>query len=234
MPQAVAYYRVSTKRQGTSRLGIEAQEEAVSLYSKLTETEVVKKFFEVESGKKNNRLILKKAVRYCRKHGFVLIIAKIDRLARNAFLVADLIQSGIKIVAADKPLADELELLEDAIKAQRVGDTISKNTRDALQAAKRRGVILGKHAAILVQNIRQQSRDHTLSMIPEIEKLRKEGYTTEGNILAQLKKRRIPPMRGPGYRWHPSTVHYLLKRIEKIQSPEKATKSYPAIPSPLN
>ena len=218
MTKAVAYYRVSTKRQGRSRLGMEAQEDAVALYCKFTGTEVVKKYFEVESGKKTNRPILKKAVRYCRKHGFILIIAKIDRLARNALLVASLIQSGIKIVAADKPLADELELLEDAIKAQRDGERISKNTTDALQAAKRRGVVLGKNAKELVRLVRQQSYDHTVAMIPKIDQLKAEGYTTEPQILVQLKKRRIPPLRGPGYRWHPSTVHYLLKRIEKLKS----------------
>jgi len=216
MVKAVTYYRVSTKKQGKSGLGLEAQKEFVDRYVKFTETTVVKEYFEIESGKKSNRPILKRAVRYCKKHGLTLIIAKIDRLARNAFLVSNLIQSGVKIVAADKPFADPLELLEDAINAQRAGETISKNTKDALQAAKRRGVELGKNGKVLARENRKKAYARAEIMIPMIEGYEARGFRSEGKIMVQLNLDKVPSARGG--QWGRATTHAMLKRVREIRA----------------
>lgn len=143
--QAVAYYRASTKGQKKSGLGLEAQQEAVTSVLLAHGMASVQDFFEIESGTRNNRPVLRRALRYCKKAGTVLIFAKVDRFSRDALFVASLIiASKVTIITADKPLARPLELLEDAIRAQREVETIRARTRDALAAAKRRGVQLGK------------------------------------------------------------------------------------------
>jgi DNA invertase Pin-like site-specific DNA recombinase len=216
MEKAVVYYRVSTPRQGKSRLGLEVQQQAVNLYTGFTRTKIVKEYCEIESGKRRNRPELKKALRFCKKHGLVLIIAKVARLARDALFVAGMLERKVKIVAADKPLAGPLDLLEDAIRAQREGEEISQRTKDCLQAAKKRGVQLGKHGKTLARINRQNADAFALRMIPVIETLKAEGFKSEGKLTRQLNSRKIPSFRGARCKWHRSTIHTLLKRIEFI------------------
>ena len=99
----VAYYRVSTDRQGRSGLGLEAQQEAVRSYLDGGSWQLVEEGVEVESGKRNDRPKLAEALKLCRLHQATLIIAKLDRLARNVAFVSNLMESGVDFVAVDFP-----------------------------------------------------------------------------------------------------------------------------------
>jgi len=138
-PQYVAYYRVSTQRQGQSGLGLDAQRAAVEPWR----GEIVAEFTEIESGKKSDRPELARALAACREKGATLLIAKLDRLARNLHFVSGLLESNVPIMAADMPEADRTFLQMAAVFAEWEGRKISERTRAALAAAKARGVKLG-------------------------------------------------------------------------------------------
>jgi DNA invertase Pin-like site-specific DNA recombinase len=140
----VAYYRVSTARQGRSGLGLEAQKAAVLAFIN-GRAELVAEFTEVESGKHANREELKKAIAACKKHKAKLVIAKLDRLSRNLAFIATLMESGVEFVAVDMPEANKLTVHILAAMAEHEREQISKRTKDALAAAKRRGKRLGNH-----------------------------------------------------------------------------------------
>jgi DNA invertase Pin-like site-specific DNA recombinase len=108
----VAYYRVSTAKQGRSGLGLEAQQEAVRSYLNGGAWQLVDEVVEVESGKRNDRPKLAEALRLCRLHGAILIIAKLDRLARNVAFISNLMESGVEFTAVDFPQANRLCLNE--------------------------------------------------------------------------------------------------------------------------
>jgi DNA invertase Pin-like site-specific DNA recombinase len=132
----VAYYRVSTEKQGRSGLGLEAQQEAVRSYLNGGSWELMAEVVEVESGKKNDRPRLAEALRLCRLHGAVLIIAKLDRLARNVAFISNLMESGVEFTAVDFPQANRLTVHILAAVAEHEREMISKRTKDAL-ASKR-------------------------------------------------------------------------------------------------
>ena len=138
----VAYYRVSTARQGRSGLGLEAQKAAVLAFIN-GNAELVAEFTEVESGKHAEREELRKAIAACKKHKAKLVIAKLDRLSRNLAFIATLMESGVEFVAVDMPEANKLTVHILAAMAEHEREQISKRTKDALAAAKRRGKRLG-------------------------------------------------------------------------------------------
>jgi DNA invertase Pin-like site-specific DNA recombinase len=139
----VAYYRVSTDRQGRSGLGLEAQQKAVMDYLNGGAWELVGGFVEVESGNKADRPELARAVDACRKHKARLVIAKLDRLSRNLAFVATLMESGVEFVAVDNPHANKLTIHILAAVAEHEREAISERTKAALAAAKARGRRLG-------------------------------------------------------------------------------------------
>ncbi len=139
----VAYYRVSTAKQGRSGLGLEAQQEAVRQYLNGGDWRLVAEVVEVESGKRADRPKLGEALRLCRLHNATLIIAKLDRLARNVAFIASLMDSGADFVAVDFPQANRLTIHILAAVAEHEAAMVSKRTKDALAAAKARGVRLG-------------------------------------------------------------------------------------------
>jgi DNA invertase Pin-like site-specific DNA recombinase len=139
----VAYYRVSTDRQGRSGLGLDAQQKAVTDYLNGGAWELVGEFVEVESGKKSDRRQLARAVDACRKHKARLVIAKLDRLSRNLAFVATLMESGVEFVAVDNPHANKLTIHILAAVAEHEREAISERTKAALAAAKARGKRLG-------------------------------------------------------------------------------------------
>ena len=218
MKEFVAYYRVSTPRQGKSGLGLEAQQEKVRMFKMETGYVLVKEFTEVESGAKNNRRKLQKALRYCKKRPCALVIPNVDRLARDALFTASLLNARVEIIPTDKPNADHLDILEDAIDAEKERRKISKRTRDALQSAKRRGIELGKNGKALARDNKRKADAFAANMISVIELLRSEGYTSEVLLTKQFNRRKILPFRGAGYKWHKSTTHTLLKRIERLNA----------------
>ncbi|MGF6641866.1 recombinase family protein [Paraburkholderia sp. MM6662-R1] len=162
----VSYLRVSTVRQGMSGLGFDAQREAVMHFLNGGQGELVGEFVETETGKGRDALDrrpqLRAALDMCKKHGATLIIAKLDRLARNVHFISGLMETGCDFVAADMPQASKVMLQMHAVMAEWERDQISRCTKDALRAAKARGVKLGVAGpANLKPNIeaRQQAAD---------------------------------------------------------------------------
>lgn len=152
----VAYYRVSTQKQGASGLGLEAQRAAVADYLNGGEWEMVAEFQEVETGKGADALAkrpeLRAALQACKKHGATLIIAKLDRLARNVHFVSGLLETGVDFVAADMPQANKVMIQMHSVMSEWERDQISARTKAALAAAKQRGVQLGRAGP---QNLRR-------------------------------------------------------------------------------
>jgi DNA invertase Pin-like site-specific DNA recombinase len=136
----VAYFRVSTKIQGASGLGLEGQDLAVERYRQSVNGTIVREFTEVETGtKKRHRPVMQEALAYCKRTGARLVIAKIDRLARNVHFVSGLMESGTDFVACDNPNATPLMIHILAAFAEHEAREISKRTRDALEAYKVNG-----------------------------------------------------------------------------------------------
>jgi len=135
----IAYYRVSTKTQGDSGLGLEAQRKAVTNYltsGVMNEGDTVKSVTEIESGRKNDRPMLQEAIQLCKDNGATLIIAKLDRLSRNANFTLSLVESEVKFVAVDMPQANELTIGILAVLAQDEAKRISDRTKSALSVIK--------------------------------------------------------------------------------------------------
>ena len=128
----VAYYRVSTDRQGRSGLGLEAQQRAVSEYLHGGPWELVGEYTEVESGKRSDRPELAAALAACKKRKATLIIAKLDRLARNVHVISGLLESAVEFVAVDFPQANRLTIHILAAVAEHERDMISQRTKAAL------------------------------------------------------------------------------------------------------
>jgi DNA invertase Pin-like site-specific DNA recombinase len=139
----IAYYRCSTARQGRSGLGLDAQQEAVQRYVTCSDGELLSEFTEVESGKKIDRAQLDAALASCRIHGAVLVIAKLDRLARNLEFIARLLNTGVEFVATDNPTANRITIQILGAVAEHEREMISQRTKAALAQAKVRGIKLG-------------------------------------------------------------------------------------------
>lgn len=156
----VSYARVSTAQQGRSGLGLEAQRAAVASYV-AGRGELLREFLEVETGKGadalDRRPELRAALVMCRKDRAVLLIAKLDRLARNVHFVTGLIESGVDFIAVDMPNANKVMIQMHAVMSEYERDQISARTRAALQAAKARGIVLGAAGpANLRRNIKER------------------------------------------------------------------------------
>jgi DNA invertase Pin-like site-specific DNA recombinase len=200
----VAYYRVSTERQGRSGLGLEAQQAAVRGFTK--GGEIVAEVIEIESGKRNDRPKLAEALRLCRLHKAMLVIAKLDRLARNVHFVSSLMESGIEFVAVDFPQANRLTVHIMAAVAEHEAAMISARTKAALAAAKVRGVKLGGDRgnirAIAAEGRRTAAQRRAANadrraadVAPVILELKAAGTSLRG-IAAALVARGIPTAQG--------------------------------------
>lgn len=213
----IAYYRVSTDRQGKSGLGLEAQQQAVMDYLHSTGGHLLESYTEIESGKRTQRPELAAALRTCKKQKATLIIAKLDRLARNVHFISGLMESGVDFIATDNPHANRLMIHLLAAFAEHEREQISQRTRDALAAAKRRGVILGRNGTEKLSQENSQKADHFATALKAtIEAIKAAGYKTVRAIAAELNRRAIPTAR-PGARWQIANTHALLKRIEQSQ-----------------
>lgn len=222
----VAYHRVSTARQGKSGLGLEAQERSIQEYARTKDAILVGAFTEVESGKLNDRPELGKALHLAKVTGATLVIAKLDRLSRNAAFLLTLRDSGVRFVAADMPEANDLTVGVMALVAQQEREAISRRTREALAAAKARGRKLGnpngaaalqraaKGNAASIQAIQSAADRHALDLAPVIESIRAEGITSFGSMAEQLNQRGMLTPRGGS--WHKSSVRNLLLRLDRL------------------
>lgn len=218
----VAYYRVSTARQGRSGLGLEAQERAVQEYARHAGGEVVAAFTEIESGKHADRPQLREALALADVTGATLVIAKLDRLSRNAAFLLTLRDSGVRFVAADMPDANDLTVGIMAVVAQSEREAISRRTKEALKAAKARGVRLGnpngaaalrragKGNAAGAAAASRKASTHAAKVLPIVEELRAGGLQSLGAIAEELNARSVQTLQGK--QWHRSSVANLLAR----------------------
>lgn len=206
----ISYIRVSTQRQGESGLGLDAQRAATDRYLQRIGGTVLREFTEVESGKRSDRPQLHAALRACKETGAVLLIAKLDRLARNVHFISGLLESGVRFIAVDMPHADKFMLHVFAAMAEEEGRRISERTRAALASAKARGVRLGRTAEKLAQANRDAAGQFASQVGPMIrDMLECEGLTFRA-VAEKLNKLRIAPARGD--KWHTSAVHRVHQR----------------------
>jgi DNA invertase Pin-like site-specific DNA recombinase len=197
----VAYFRVSTDRQGKSGLGLDAQREAVMNYLNGGRWSLVDEFTEVESGKRSDRPELEKALAACKKLKAKLVIAKLDRLSRNLAFIAALMESGVEFVAVDIPHANKLTIHILAAVAQHEREMISERTRAALAAAKKRGQRLGNpsiaEAAKLGRAaLKANARRFAANVRPIIDEIMRAGATSHNAIAAKLNERNVRTARG--------------------------------------
>ena len=217
MNKAIAYYRVSTDRQGKSGLGLEAQNKTVQQFATFKQWELIGEFTEIESGKKNNRPQLQEALKQCLKQKAVLVIAKLDRLGRNVAFISSLMESKVEFVAVDNPHANRLMLNLLAAFAEHEREQISTRTKEALKVAKNRGIILGKHGKnVLSQQNIKLADDFAETMTPIISELKSDGFITLRALRDELNNRSIASFR-KDCQWHLDTVFNITKRIDTLK-----------------
>jgi DNA invertase Pin-like site-specific DNA recombinase len=211
----VAYFRVSTDKQGRSGLGLEAQREAVLTYLDGGRWSLVQEFVEVESGKRNDRPELAAALAACKKHKARLIIAKLDRLSRNLAFIATLMDSGVEFIAVDNPHANKLTVHILAAVAQHEREMIGQRTRDALQAAKARGKKLGNPKLadarkLAVHGNKLSAARYAANVLPVIREIQASGVKSLRGVARALAARGIATARGGA--WTPVQVSDILRR----------------------
>ncbi|MFC0243578.1 recombinase family protein [Rhodopseudomonas telluris] len=225
----VAYYRVSTDKQGKSGLGLEAQRTAVAAFLNGGDWQLVREFTEIESGKRDDRPQLQAALDACRLFGAKLVIAKLDRLSRDAHFLLGLQKAGVEFVAADMPNANQLTIGIMAMVAEEERRAISARTKAALHAAKARGVRLGGHRAdrsgnpVTLSNeaialgraaIARRVNAKVSDMATIIRELQATGITSLTGIAAALNQQGVPTPRAAG-QWKAVQVRRVLDRLEE-------------------
>jgi DNA invertase Pin-like site-specific DNA recombinase len=213
----IAYYRVSTARQGRSGLGLEAQKQAVLQH--LPVSELISEFTEVESGRRTDRPKLAEALAACRVHKATLIIAKLDRLARNVAFVSSLMEAGVEFEACDFPQANRLTIHILAAVAEHEARMVSERTRAALAAAKARGTVLGGFRGragtctdlAKARTVIAKANQRAVDLADTIEQLRTAGVQSLRSIATGLNTRGITTARG-GH-WSAAQVRTVLARI---------------------
>lgn len=218
----VAYYRVSTAKQGVLGLGIEAQQQAVRQYVTQRNGSVVAAYTEVESGKRKDRPQLLAALAHCRALGATLIVAKLDRLARNVQFISTLMESRTEFVAVDMPTANRLTIHVLAAVAEHEAQMISERTKAALAVARQRGVKLGGWRRNSGQDIRkdggkasaakrkQQAQQRAQDYAP-VFALLSDGSLTYKQMADRLNASGIPtPQRK---QWHAASVRNVICRL---------------------
>jgi DNA invertase Pin-like site-specific DNA recombinase len=220
----ITYARVSTQRQGQSGLGLEAQRYAVAEYLGANRSNVVGEFVEVESGRKNSRPELQKALAACRVHRATLVVARLDRLARNAAFLLTLRDSDVDFVCADMPQANRMTIGILGVVAEAESEAISVRTKAALAAAKRRGAKLGnpqlwkspeiqrKGRLIANANSHAASVQRAAKLMPIVKELREAGADSYRALADALNARGVPTARGG--RWEASHVQRLMEIID--------------------
>jgi DNA invertase Pin-like site-specific DNA recombinase len=235
----VSYLRVSTRKQGASGLGLEAQRAAVAEYAKREGLRVVAEYVEVESGKKASRPELARAMNHCRAAKACLVVAKLDRLARNVAFLSALMEAGLDFVALDNEHANKFTLHVLAAVAEQEARATSERTKAALAAAKRRGVLLGssrpghwegKEAKRLAGSRRgvrraaelrtQAARQHNSMAVAEALRLRKSGMSWL-EVAAELNARGLVTRRGNA--WGKSSVFMAVRAAAGCVAVAEAT-----------
>lgn len=218
--RTVTYYRVSTAKQGRSGLGLEAQQAAIAAFCASRDCQPLGEYVEVESGKRDDRPELTKALHHAKVTGATLVIAKLDRLSRNLAFLAQLQDAGTRFIAADMPEANELTIHIMAAMAQAERKAISKRTKEALVAAKARGTKLGnpmgakafgesKGNGAAVDAIKAKALTFANDVAPIIEAIKADGHTSLRAIAGELNARGIITARGG--KWAAQSVSDVMR-----------------------
>lgn len=218
----ISYLRVSTARQGASGLGLEAQRVNIENYLNGGEWTLLKEFVEVESGKNSERPQLLEALQLCKATGAILLIAKLDRLSRDAHFLLGLQKAGVKFVAADMPRANDFSVGIMALVAQEERKAISKRTKEALSAAKNRGVRLGNPGNLSLEAahrgrksgvaaIKNRADSFARDCIDRIRQLKADGQSLNA-IAKALNREGILTATGKSNAWTARTVKNIIER----------------------
>ncbi len=224
----IAYHRVSTVQQGHSGLGLEAQEQTIQGFARSKDAAVIASYTEVESGKHNDRPELAKALRRAEVTGATLVIAKLDRLSRNAAFLYTLRDSGVDFIAVDMPEVNTLTLGVTIAMAQHEREVISERTTKALAIAKARGVKLGNpNGAAALRKAGKGNTDAikanqakadklATNVLPIIREIMSSDKTSLRAVADELNRQHIRTARGGT--WYASSVKNLLARAERLSS----------------
>jgi DNA invertase Pin-like site-specific DNA recombinase len=220
----VAYYRVSTQKQGRSGLGIEAQREAVARYLDGGAWQIIAEFTEVESGRRKDRPELDRALAAARLHRAPLVVAKVDRLTRSVSFLSRLLEAGVDVRFADLPSIEgptgRFMLQQMASVAELEAGLISTRTKAALAAAKARGKKLGGNRGAVLSDVARASgreaqvtraNERAADLRPVLRDLQRHGVTSFQGIARALNERNIPTARGRGS-WSAVQVARVLER----------------------
>lgn len=228
----VTYIRVSTRQQGQSGLGLEAQQAAIAAHVLATHATVIAAYTEIESGTHSARPQLTAALARCRDTNAILVIAKLDRLARNVAFLSALMDGDVEFRALDLPGASRFHLHIMAAVAEQEALAISQRTKAALQAAKARGVVLGNHGTMTDATRRASivSRQAAIAarnqlIIPLIRAWRKARWSVQ-RIATELETLQVKLPRG-GSHWHPSQV----RRVLTVARARPRRRPPPALPT---
>lgn len=217
----LSYLRVSTDRQGRSGLGLEAQRAAVASYLNGGNWSLVAEVVEIESGKRADRPKLAEALALCRAHRATLVVAKLDRLARNAAFLLSLRDAGVDFVACDMPDANRLTVAILAAVAEDEAERISARTKAALAAAKARGTKLGGfrgHAGTTEEIAAARAAksrvadSRAMNLAPILARIDPDGTRSLRGVAEQLNSEDIPTPSGKGS-WTPTAVARLRRRL---------------------
>ena len=218
-----AYLRVSTQQQGRSGLGLEAQRKAVADHLGSNGRDLIAEFVETESGKRNGRPELDKALSFCRQRNATLVVAKLDRLTRNTRFLLTIVEQDVQCVFCDLPQMPpgpmgKFFLTLMAAVAELEAGMISQRTKAALAAAKARGVKLGSPAqergsAVGVAVRKAKAEQHVQAVLPIIRDIQQAGVTSLAGIARALGARGVPTARGGA--WHANSVHRVIKRARR-------------------
>lgn len=237
--KTVVYLRVSTASQGRSGLGVEAQRAAVAEFCQGRACNTLAEYVEVESGKRDDRPELVRALHHADITGATLVIAKLDRLSRDAAFLLQLQKSGVRFIAADMPEACNFTVGILAMVAQKEREAISSRTKAALAAAKARGTWIkangepykagkrlgnpngaaalrraGKGTGAALEAVKANADTHAARLSQEVARLRSEGRTSLASLAQGLNDNGVETRRGG--RWHTSSVRNLIARIDAI------------------
>jgi DNA invertase Pin-like site-specific DNA recombinase len=214
----VAYYRVSTQKQGRSGLGLEAQRKSVTEYLNDGRWDLLAEFTEVETAKGanalNKRPQLRAALETCKRQKATLLVAKLDRLARNVHFLSGLMESGVKFIAVDMPDVNRLTVHVLAAVAEHEREMISMRTRDALAAAKARGVQLGRAGGYNLLRINDRrhayAEEHAIRLQTILQGMQSKGLAQRA-MVAELNSLGLKAPRGGA--WHLATLQRVLARL---------------------
>ena len=211
--RAIAYFRVSTAEQGRSGLGLDAQKQAVNAYVGGVGLDLVGEYQDVESGKRDDRPELQRAIAHAKRCKGILVIAKLDRLSRKVSFVSNLMEAGVQFVAVDNPSANELTIHILAAVAQAECKAIGERTRAALAAARARGTPLGNPnigvaRPLALKAIRERSTGFASNTVPLIRDLRAAGCISLQSIANALNTRGVKTARSGA--WTATAVRRVL------------------------